>query len=71
MGVPTTSKNVSFTSIKHIINMHQKVALYTVYVRQFILNTLLNTLHCLWGCRDRDRMVVGFITIHAISAYHH
>ena len=23
------------------------------------------------GCRDRDRMVVGFITTYAISAYHH
>ena len=41
VGVPTTSKNVSFTSMQHIINIHQKVALYTVYVRQFILNTLL------------------------------
>jgi hypothetical protein len=24
-----------------------------------------------WGRRDRDRMVVGFITTYAISAYHH
>ena len=23
------------------------------------------------GCRCRDRMVVGFITTYAISAYHH
>ena len=23
------------------------------------------------GCRGRDRMVVGFITTYAISAYHH
>jgi hypothetical protein len=25
----------------------------------------------LGGCRGRDRMVVGFTTIYAISAYHH
>jgi len=24
-----------------------------------------------WGRRDRDRMVVGFTTTYAISAYHH
>ena len=24
-----------------------------------------------WGCRGSDRMVVGFTTIYAISAYHH
>jgi hypothetical protein len=24
-----------------------------------------------WGCRGRDRMVVGFTTTYAISAYHH
>jgi len=24
-----------------------------------------------WGCHGRDRMVVGFTTTHAISAYHH
>ena len=24
-----------------------------------------------WGRRDRDHMVVGFITTYAISAYHH
>ena len=24
-----------------------------------------------WGRRGRDRMVVGFTTIYAISAYHH
>jgi len=25
----------------------------------------------LWGRRGRGRLVVGFTTIHAISAYHH
>jgi hypothetical protein len=25
----------------------------------------------MWGRRGRDRMVVGFITTYAISAYHH
>jgi len=24
-----------------------------------------------WGLRDRDRMVVGFITTYAIEVYHH
>jgi hypothetical protein len=24
-----------------------------------------------WGCRGHDRMVGGFITTYAISAYHH
>jgi hypothetical protein len=28
--------------------------------------------HCIVrGCRGRDRIVVGFTTTHAISAYHH
>ena len=26
---------------------------------------------CTRGCRGRDRMVVGFTTTYAISAYHH
>jgi hypothetical protein len=25
----------------------------------------------IWDCRGRDRMVVGFTTNYAISAYHH
>jgi len=25
----------------------------------------------MWECRDRDYMVVGFITTYVISAYHH
>jgi hypothetical protein len=30
---------------------------------------LLN--NSIWGCRGRDRLVVGFTTTCAISAYHH
>jgi len=26
---------------------------------------------CAWSCRGRDRMVVGFATTYAISAYQH
>jgi hypothetical protein len=25
----------------------------------------------IWACRGRDRMVIGFTTTYAISAYHH
>ena len=31
----------------------------------------LNTLQTERGCRGHDRMVVGFTTTYAISAYHH
>jgi len=30
-----------------------------------------NNLHGTRGCRGRNRMVVGFITTYAISAYHY
>jgi hypothetical protein len=33
--------------------------------------SLLSTTDAVGGCRGPDRMVVGFITTYAISAYHH
>jgi hypothetical protein len=32
---------------------------------------MLLVLLIFWGRRSRDRMVVGFTTTYAISAYHH
>jgi hypothetical protein len=40
--------------------------LYITYFDQRIINTYNSG-----GCRVRDRMVVGFTTTYAISAYHH
>jgi hypothetical protein len=37
---------------------HERMLLYCAYMYN-------------WGCRGHDRMVVGFITTYAISAYHH
>ena len=34
-------------------------------------NVQVYTLLIKRGCRGRDRMLVGFTTIYAISAYHH
>jgi hypothetical protein len=31
----------------------------------------VNIIQALGGCRSHDRMVVGFTTTYAISAYHH
>ena len=33
--------------------------------------TFINRSQCYGGRRDRDRMVIGFTTTYAISAYHH
>jgi len=35
-----------------------------------LLKVILETCLSYWGRRGRDRMIVGFITTHAISAYH-
>jgi hypothetical protein len=36
------------------------------------VNLRMNTIHVFsWGRRGHDRMVVAFITMYAISAYHH
>jgi len=37
---------------------------------KFKIDLLYNNFYC-EGRRDLDRMVVGFITIYDISAYHH
>jgi hypothetical protein len=37
-----------------------------MYVYQYLINTVI-----IRGRRGRDRMVVGFTTIYAISTYHH
>ena len=46
---------------------------YNKYPNNFLLNiqNILVLLFIRWGCRDHDRMVVGFTTHCAISAYHY
>jgi len=36
-----------------------------------LLSVRLDTFHKVWGRRDPHRMVFGFTTTCAISAYHH
>jgi hypothetical protein len=44
----------------------------TIFLILYLYQELNCTSHyTLGGRRDRDRMVVGFITTHAIGAYHH
>jgi hypothetical protein len=47
-----------FTSITIHVNCQYKFVLSYIFI------------HWLWGHRGRDRMVVGFTTAYAISAYH-
>jgi len=37
----------------------------------YVIVKIFMTITYVGGCRGRDHMVVGFITIYAISAYHH
>ena len=36
-----------------------------------IIVVVVSNTYFTWGWRGRDRMVVGFTTTYAISAYHH
>jgi hypothetical protein len=60
--------SVYFSCFSH----YASCSVYLAYIKKYFLNILnvCRTFICR-GRRGRDRMVVGFITTYAISAYHH
>ena len=75
-SMPDTSQTslhkTDLVYIFHVSPTKLPVLYICLFIKKYFLNILnvCRTFICR-GRRGRDRMVVGFITIYAISAYHH
>ena len=56
----------------HTCQEKQAFLLFLLFIYFNVNSSYINKISTIrWDRRDRDRMVVGFLTIYAISAYHH